>query len=185
MSLAPCDSSLFLEQTFISPHQRTTVSPLTAAEPFYMRLGSSSVAFSSQNLPKLAATSVENVVKALHSHRWTATVRRIFEILFSQWLSAEKRQKKRKRVWDTHTPARTGRTSRRNSGSSRTGTSCRRDGPGGHMAGSCTPDWTSYLEQQRTAAQTVGGKYSGGAFFLFFLPFLSWIFAHNLVKKKQ
>lgn len=60
-----------------------------------MRLGSSSVAFSSQNLPKLAATSVENVVKALQSHRWTATVR-IFEILFSQWVNREKRQKKRK-----------------------------------------------------------------------------------------
>lgn len=24
------------------------------------------------------------------------------------------------------------------------------DGQGGHMVGSCTPDWRSYLEQQRT-----------------------------------
>lgn len=51
---------------------------------------------------------------------------------------------------DTHTRARTGRTSHRNSGSSHTGRSCRMDGRGDHMAGSCTPDWTSYLEQQRT-----------------------------------
>lgn len=54
-----------------------------------MRLASSSVAFSSQNLSKLAATSVENVVRALQSHRWTATVR-IFEILFSRWVNRGK-----------------------------------------------------------------------------------------------
>lgn len=51
---------------------------------------------------------------------------------------------------DTHTRAGTGRTSHKNSGSSHTGRSCRMDGRGDHMAGSCTPDWTSYLEQQRT-----------------------------------
>lgn len=152
----------FSTDTHFSPPEDDSplLSPLTAAEPFYMLLGSSSVAFSSQNLPKLAAASVENVVTALQSHRWTATVR-IFVILFRQWVNREKRQKKKERVWDTHTPARTGRTSRRNSGSSRRGTSCRRDGLGGHMAGSCTPDWTSYLEQQRTAAQAVRGKRSG------------------------
>ena len=51
---------------------------------------------------------------------------------------------------DTHTRSRTGRTSHRNSGLSHTGRSCRMGGQGGHMAGSCTPDWMSYLEQQRT-----------------------------------
>lgn len=53
------------------------------------------------------------------------------------------------------------------------------------MAGSCTPDWRSYLEQQRTEAQSLGGKFNGDDFlFKGNLPFLSWIFAHNLVKKK-
>lgn len=50
---------------------------------------------------------------------------------------------------ETHTHAHTGRTSHRNSGSSHTGTSCRKDGLGDHMAGSCTPDWRSYLEQEK------------------------------------
>lgn len=83
---------------------------------------------------------------------------RTFEILFSLWVNGEKRQKKKERARDTYTPARTGRTSRRNSGSSRRGTSCRRDGPGGHMAGSCTPDWTSYLKQQKKEDQAMGGE---------------------------
>lgn len=135
---------------------------------------SAAVAFPSQNPPKLAAVPVESVVTALQSHRWTATVR-MFVILFCQWVNREKRQKQKERVWDTHTPAHTGRTSRRNSGSSRRGTSCRRDGLGGHMAGSCTPDWTSYLGQQRTAAQAVRGHRSTTVLFVFRenLPFLS------------
>lgn len=52
-------------------------------------------AFFSRNLPKLAAASVENVVTALQSHRWTLTVR-IFGILFSQRVNKETRQRNRK-----------------------------------------------------------------------------------------
>lgn len=59
---------------------------------------------------------------------------------------------------DTHTHARTDRTSRRNSGSSHMGRSCRMDGQDGHMVGSCTPDWMSYLEQQRTKASEWNSK---------------------------
>lgn len=51
---------------------------------------------------------------------------------------------------NTYTRARTGRTSHKNSGSLHTGRSCHTGGQGGHTADSCTPDWTSYLEQQRT-----------------------------------
>lgn len=50
----------------------------------------------------------------------------------------------------TYTRARTGRTSHRNSGSSHKDRSCHMDGQGGHMAGSCTPDWMNYLAWQRT-----------------------------------
>lgn len=85
---------------------------------------------------------------------------------------------------DTHIHARTGRTSHRNSGSSHTGRSCRRDGQGDHMAGSCTPDWTSYLEQQKTGlrlAQWLCWRCRSLYFNLEVnVPFLSWIFAHNL-----
>lgn len=52
---------------------------------------------SSQNLPKLAAVSVENVVEALRNHRWTATVR-ILEILFGRCVNREKRQKEGKEL---------------------------------------------------------------------------------------
>lgn len=101
VSSARCECFLlfFSTDTHFSPPEDDSplLSPLTAAEPFYMLLGSSSVAFSSQNLPKLAAASVENVVTALQSHRWTATVR-IFVILFRQWVNREKRQKKNERV---------------------------------------------------------------------------------------
>lgn len=47
----------------------------------------------------------------------------------------------------THTLDHTGRISRRSFGSSRMDTSCRTDARGGHMAGSCTPDWISYLKR--------------------------------------
>lgn len=39
------------------------------------------------------------------------------------------------------------------------GRSYRRDGLGGHMAGSCTPDWTSYLEQ--TEYKASDGQFVG------------------------
>lgn len=49
-------SCFFFPQTPTSPRQRMTVSPLTAAEPFYMLLGSSSVAFSSQKPSKTGSS---------------------------------------------------------------------------------------------------------------------------------
>lgn len=51
---------------------------------------------------------------------------------------------------NTYTHAHIGRTSHKNFGSLHTGRSCHMGGRGGHMADSCTLDWMSYLEQQRT-----------------------------------
>lgn len=82
----------------------------------------------------------------------------------------------------THIRSRTGRTSRRSSGSSRTGRSCRTGGRGGRTAGSCRPDWTCCLEQGRTepsdgAEREAEPHFRGAAVTL---PFLSWILAQSL-----
>lgn len=58
-------------------------------------------------------------------------------------------QLKNKKKGETHTRAHTGRTSRRNSGSLHMGRSCHKDGLDDHMVGSCTPDWMSYLDQEK------------------------------------
>lgn len=59
------------------------------------------------------------------------------------------RQLKKNKKSETHTRAHTGRTSHRNSGSLHTGKNCHKDGLDDHMAGSCTPDWMSYLYQEK------------------------------------
>lgn len=61
----------------------------------------------------------------------------------------QQQQRQQKKKGETHTRAHTGRTSHRNSGSLHTGKNCRKDGLDGHMVGSCTPDWTSYLDQEQ------------------------------------
>lgn len=140
--------------------------------------------FPAKTFPKLAATSVENVVKALQSHRWTATAR-IFDILFSQWVNRANRQKKSKEfgrltlllalaellaeILGHHAWARAV------AGMVRVVTWL----VVVHLIGRVI--WSSRGRRLRQCQDRIVAL----LFFFFLrgnLPFLSWIFAHNLVK---